>query len=137
MVTPLLRLSPSRRHLHRDIDDVKYLEVNYSALKVPQSYLSREGADEDKSTLAQKDIRFARTIQRLQRAVLSEIEKIGVVHLYTLGWFGRFQPILEQPIHRRTAKDNIGEPLDVASGAAEGYFSKRWIATNLFGLTDD
>ena len=51
-----------------DIDDVKYLRDKlFSALKVPQSYLSRgEGADEDKSTLAQKDIRFARTIQRFQ-----------------------------------------------------------------------
>ena len=49
-----------------DIDDVKYWGKLFSALKVPQSYLSRgEGTDEDKSTLAQKDIRFARTIQRL------------------------------------------------------------------------
>ena len=49
-----------------DIDDVKYLRDKlFSALKVPASYLSRaEGADEDKATLAQKDIRIARTIQR-------------------------------------------------------------------------
>ena len=67
-----------------DIDDVKYLRDKlFSALKIPQSYLARgDGADEDKTTLAQKDIRFARTIQRLQRAVLSELEKIGIVHLY-------------------------------------------------------
>ena len=61
----------------------------FSALKIPQSYLSRgEGGDEEKTTLAQKDVRFARTIQRLQRSVLSEIEKIGIVHLYTLGFRG-------------------------------------------------
>ena len=41
---------------------------------------------EDKTTLAQKDIRFARTIQRLQRSVITELEKIGIIHLYTLGY---------------------------------------------------
>jgi hypothetical protein len=48
------------------IDDVKYLRDKlFSALKVPQAYLSMgEEASEDKTTLAQKDIRFARTIQR-------------------------------------------------------------------------
>ena len=73
-----------------DIDDVKYLRDKlFAALKVPQSYLTLgEGGEEDKSTLAQKDIRFARTIQRLQRALVSEIEKIGIVHLYTLGYRG-------------------------------------------------
>ena len=52
-----------------DIDDVKYLRDKlFAALKVPASYLTHaEGADEDKTTLAQKDIRFARTVQRLQR----------------------------------------------------------------------
>ena len=55
------------------IEDVKYLRDKlFSALKVPQSYLSMgEGATEDKTTLAQKDIRFARTIQRLQRVLIS------------------------------------------------------------------
>ena len=73
-----------------DIEDVKYLRDKlFSALKVPASYLSRaEGAEEDKATLAQKDIRFARTVQRLQRAVISELEKTGIIHLYTLGFRG-------------------------------------------------
>ena len=47
-----------------------------------------EGATEDKTTLAQKDIRFARTIQRLQRVVIAELEKIGIIHLFTLGFKG-------------------------------------------------
>jgi hypothetical protein len=56
---------------------LKYLRDKlFSALKVPQSYLTMgEGATEDKTTLAQKDIRFARTIQRLQRVVISELRK--------------------------------------------------------------
>ncbi len=71
-----------------DIDDVKYLRDKlFSAIKIPASYLTtaEEGA-EDKTTLAQKDIRFARTIQRLQRAIITELEKIGIIHLYTLGF---------------------------------------------------
>ena len=77
-----------------DIDDVKYLRDKlFSALKIPMSYLSRgEGADEDKATLAQKDIRFARTIQRLQRSIVAELEKIGVIHLFTLGYRANEQP---------------------------------------------
>ncbi len=70
------------------IEDIKYLRDKlFSALKIPQAYLARgEGAAEDKTMLAQKDIRFARTIQRLQRVVVSELEKIGMIHLYTLGY---------------------------------------------------
>ena len=49
---------------------------------------AREGGEEDKTTLAQKDVRFARTIQRLQRVIVSELEKIGIIHLYTLGFRG-------------------------------------------------
>lgn len=59
-----------------DIEDVKYLRDKlFSALKIPGSYLSNEaGEGEDKTTLAQKDIRFARTVQRLQRSVVAELE---------------------------------------------------------------
>ena len=65
---------------------MKYLrEKLFAALKIPQSYLTMgEGAQEDKTTLAQKDIRFARTIQRLQRVVIAELEKMGIIHLFTL-----------------------------------------------------
>ena len=73
-----------------DIDDIKYLRDKlFSALKIPQSYLTMgDGAEEDKTTLAQKDIRFARTIQRLQRVIIAELTKIGIIHLYTLGFRG-------------------------------------------------
>ena len=74
-----------------DIDDVKYLRDKlFSAIKIPQAYLTDLGdSTEDKSTLAQKDIRFARTIHRLQRSLISELEKMAIVHLYTLGYRGQ------------------------------------------------
>jgi hypothetical protein len=128
-----------------DIDDVKYLRDKlFSALKVPQSYLSRgEGADEDKSTLAQKDIRFARTIQRLQRSVLSEIEKVGIIHLYTIGFRGddlvSFTLSLNNPskIAELQELEHWKTKFDVAASATEGFFSSRWISQKVFGLTDD
>jgi len=128
-----------------DIDDVKYLRDKlFSALKIPASYLSRaEGADEDKATLAQKDIRFARTIQRLQRAIVSELEKVGIVHLYTLGFRGEdlisFKLSLNNPskIAELQELEHWKVKFDAASGATEKFFSRRWIAKNFFGLSDD
>ena len=128
-----------------DIDDVKYLRDKlFSALKIPQSYLSRgDGADEDKTTLAQKDIRFARTIQRLQRAVISELEKIGTIHLYVLGY--KADDLIGHKLYLNNPS-KIAElqeleywktRFDVASSATENYFSKRWIAKNIFGLSDE
>lgn len=128
-----------------DIDDVKYLRDKlFSALKVPQSYLSRgEDSSEDKATLAQKDIRFARTIQRLQRSLLTELEKIGVVHLYTLGFRGddliSHTLSLNNPskIAELQELEQWRTKFDVASAATDGFFSKRWVATKIFGLTDE
>ena len=127
------------------IEDVKYLRDKlFSALKVPMSYLSRgDGAAEDKATLAQKDIRFARTIQRLQRVVVSELEKIGIIHLYTLGFRGgdliSFKLSLSNPskIAALQELEHWKVKFDIASAATEGFFSKRWIASTIFGLSDE
>jgi hypothetical protein len=128
-----------------DIDDVKYLRDKlFSALKIPASYISRaEGAEEDKTTLAQKDIRFARTIQRLQRIVVSELEKIGIIHLYTLGFRGddlvSFSLGLNNPskIAEMQELEHWSTKFDVASKATEGYFSRRWVAEKLFNMSEE
>jgi hypothetical protein len=127
-----------------DIDDIKYLRDKlFSALKIPASYLSRgDGSEEDKSTLAQKDIRFARTVQRLQRSVVSELEKICIVHLFTRGYRGAdltsFQLKLNNPskLAQLQELESWRTKFEVASAATEGYFSKRWIAENLFNLSE-
>jgi len=128
-----------------DIDDVKYLQNKlFSALKIPPSYLARgEAVAEDTSTLAQKDIRFARTVQRLQRAMVSELEKIGIVHLYTLGFRGddlvSFSLFLNNPskIAELQELEHWRTKFEIGSAATDGFFSRRWVATNLFGLTDE
>jgi hypothetical protein len=129
-----------------DIDDVKYLRDKlFSALKIPASYLSSdaEKAAEDKTTLAQKDIRFARTIQRLQRSVLTELEKIGIIHLYTLGYRDEdlvsFKVALNNPskIAEMQELEHWKTKFDIASSATEGFFSKQWLAKKLFGMSDE
>ena len=128
-----------------DIDDIKYLRDKlFSALKIPASYLAQlEGAAEDKTTLAQKDIRFARTVQRLQRVLISELEKIGIIHLFTLGYRGSdlisFKLALNNPskLAEMQELEHWRTKFDVASAATEGYFSKRWISDHLFNLSEE
>jgi len=127
------------------IDDVKYLRDKlFSALKIPAAYLTQgDAVNEDKTTLAQKDIRFARTIQRLQRAVVSELEKIGIIHLYTLGFRGddllNFKLFLNNPskIAELQELEHWKAKFEIASNAVEGYFSRRWISEHLFSMTEE
>jgi len=128
-----------------DIDDVKYMRDKlFSALKVPQSYLTNlDGDNEDKTTLAQKDIRFARTIQRLQRALISELEKISVVHLYTLGFRGEdligFKLALNNPSRLAELQqlEYMRTKFDIANAVPEGVYSKRYISKNILGMSDE
>lgn len=127
------------------VEDVKYLRDKlFAALKIPQPYLSMgEGAAEDKTTLAQKDIRFARTIQRLQRVIIHELEKIGIIHLYTLGFRGddliNFKLALNNPskIAEMQEIEFWKAKFDIAASATEGYFSRRWVTEHIFGMSNE
>ena len=69
------------------IEDIEYLQNKlFISLGVPKSYLNAEEDLSGKSTLAQEDIKFARTIQRIQKIVVSELAKISLVHLYLRGY---------------------------------------------------
>ena len=69
------------------IQDVEYLRNKlFAALKIPKAFLGYDENLEGKATLAAEDIRFARTIDRIQRIILSELNKIALVHLYTQGY---------------------------------------------------
>jgi hypothetical protein len=71
------------------IEDVAFLrDEMLAALKVPKAYFGFEKDLQGKATLAAEDIRFARTVERIQRIVLSELYKIALVHLYTQGYDG-------------------------------------------------
>ena len=69
------------------IADVEYLRDKlFAALKVPKAFMGYDENTDGKATLAAQDIRFARTIERIQRIVVSELYKIALVHLYTQGY---------------------------------------------------
>ena len=69
------------------IEDIEYLQNKlFISLGVPKSYLTAEEDLSGKSTLAQEDIKFARTIQRIQKIVVSELAKISLIHLYLRGY---------------------------------------------------
>lgn len=128
------------------IEDIKYLKDKlFAAIKIPKSYLSQsDQGGEDKSTLAQKDVRFARTVQRLQRAMLSEMEKIGIVHLYTLGFRGddliSFKLSLNNPsrIAMMQELEGLSQKLDVASKAlSANFFSRQYVSEKIFGISDE
>lgn len=68
------------------IDDINYLKGKMmAALQIPKAFLGYEEETNGKATLAAMDVRFAKTIERIQRVLISELTKIAIVHLYAQG----------------------------------------------------
>lgn len=126
------------------IEDVQYIQKKlFAALKIPKAYL---GYDEDigaKATLAQEDIRFSRTISRIQKVIISELNKIAMIHLYAHGYEGEellnFSLKLSNPssIAQQQKLELISTRFDIAGKAPEGLVDRRWIRKNIMGFTDD
>ena len=127
------------------IQDVEYLRGKlFAALKIPKAFLGYEEGVEGKSTLAQQDIRFARTIERLQRIILSELNKIALVHLYTQGYTDETLTnftlhmsspsiVLEQEkIELLKSKTELSEQL-----LAQGLVPSDWIYDNVYQFSED
>lgn len=71
------------------LDDIEYIKNKMmAALKIPKPFLGFDEGVEGKTTLASMDIRFARTIERIQKIIVSELTKIAIVHLYAQGFEG-------------------------------------------------
>ena len=69
-----------------EIADIQYLQKKlFTALRVPKPFLGFEEVNGDGKNLALQDIRFARTINRIQQSMLQELNKIAIIHLYILG----------------------------------------------------
>ena len=84
-----------------DIADIAYLRDNlFTAIRVPKTFLGFEDAKGEGKNLSLQDIRFARTINRIQQTMLQELNKIAMIHLYTLGFeddFDNFTLTLTNP----------------------------------------
>lgn len=125
------------------IEDVEYIQKKlFAALKIPKAYL---GYDEDigsKATLAQEDIRFSRTIQRIQKTVISELNKLAMIHLYSHGYdvddLVDFDLRLSNPssVAQLQKLELISTRFDIAGKVPEGMLDKTWVRKNVLGLTD-
>jgi hypothetical protein len=127
------------------IADVEYLRDKlFAALKVPKAFLGYEKDLTGKATLAAEDIRFARTIDRIQRIILSELNKIALVHLYTQGYTAEsltnFELSLTTPsiIYDQERIQLMKEKVELAASIMENQLLPTdWIYENIFHLSED
>lgn len=127
------------------IDDIEYVRNKMmAALKIPKAFLGYEEELSGKATLASEDVRFARTIQRIQRIIISELEKIAIVHLYSQGYrdetLVNFKLELTNPstIFEKEKIEVWSNKVEVASRMMEiKLFSKEWIYKNVFNFSED
>lgn len=69
------------------IEDIEYLRNRMMAgLKIPKAFLGYDENVNGKATLAAEDVRFARTIERIQKIIANELYKIATVHLFSQGF---------------------------------------------------
>lgn len=127
-----------------DIEDLQYIQNKlFAALKIPKSYLGYEGDVGSKSTLSQEDVRFGRTIQRLQRVFVAELNKIAIIHLYSMGFKGEdlvnFEISMANPstISELQRLELWRNKFEVASMAQEGMFDRQFVYDKLFKLSKE
>jgi len=126
-------------------NDIEYLrDKMFAALKVPKAYFGYEGDLSGKATLAAEDIRFARTVERIQRIMESELTKIALVHLYSQGFQGEgltnFEIKLTNPsvIFEQEKVALLKEKIDLAEQMkTSGLFPTDYIYERLFDISED
>ena len=130
---------------YNGIEDVAYLRDKlFAALKVPKAFMGYEKDLTGKATLAAEDIRFARTIDRIQRIAISELYKIALVHLYTQGYDGEsltnFELNLTTPsiIAEQEKIALLKEKVELAQSMLETkIIPSDWIYDNVFQFSQD
>jgi len=126
-------------------EDIEYLKNKLLAcLRIPKAFLGYDESIGSKATLAAEDVRFARTIERIQRIVLSELTKIAIVHLYSQGYTDadlvNFELNLTNPstIYEQEKIELWNNKTSLAAAMLnDGIVSTNWIYKNIFGFTDD
>jgi len=127
------------------IDDLEYIRNKMmAALKIPKAFLGYEEGLSGKATLAAEDVRFARTIGRIQRIIVSELTKIAIVHLYVQGYQDAslvdFELELSNPstIFEQEKLEIWTNKVSLASDMAESkMFSKKWMYNQIFNMSED
>ena len=127
------------------IDDVEYLKNRMmAALQIPKAFLGFEEGVEGKATLAAQDVRFARTIERIQKIVVSELYKIAMLHLYSQGF--KSEDLLDfnlsltpsSKIYEQEQLELWNTKVSLARDLQEGrMLSQEWIYKNVYNLNDN
>ena len=130
---------------YTSIEDIDYLKNKmFAALKIPKAYLGYDENVNGKATLAAEDVRFARTIERIQRTLISELTKLAVTHLAAQGIEGPemvdFELNLVNPstIYEQEKVNLWSEKVRLVSDITQlNMVSKEWAYKNIFNFSDD
>ena len=132
-----------------EIADIEYIQKKLlAALRIPKAFLGFEEVVGEGKTLALMDIRFARTINRIQKSLIQELNKIALVHLYLLGLedeLSNFELSLTNPsaqsdlLRIETWKEKVTLYKDATSDQSQvGILpvSHTWAKKNILGFSD-
>lgn len=129
------------------IEDIEYLRKKLlAAFKVPKAFIGYEEDISGKATLAAQDVRFARTIERIQRIMVSELTKIAIIHLYVQGFTDEklvnFELSLTNPstLYEQEKINIWKEKFGLAQQMTGGQtilLSQDWVYNHILELSDD
>jgi len=127
------------------IEDIEYLRKKLmAAFKVPKSFIGYEEDLSGKATLASQDVRFARTIERIQRIMISELTKIAIIHLYVQGFRDEdlidFELTISSPsmIYEQEKIALWNEKVGLATNiVGSKLLSEDWVYKNVFEMSPE
>jgi hypothetical protein len=126
------------------VEDVAYIQKKlFAALKIPRAYLGYDEMLSSKATLAQEDIRFSRTINVIQKVLISELNKLAIIHLYSNGFdteeLQNFTLRLSNPstVAQQQKLEIWRSKFEIAGSIPEGMGSKEFARKMIWGLTDE
>jgi hypothetical protein len=132
-----------------EIADIEYIQKKLlTALRVPKAFLGFEEVVGDGKNLALQDIRFARTINRIQKSMLAELNKVAIVHLFLLGFedelsnftLGLTNPSTQADLLKIDVwKEKVLLYKDLVSDPGNGIqaTSSTWAKKHIFGWSDE
>ena len=132
-----------------EIADIEYIQKKLvTALRVPKAYLGFEEVVGDGKNLSLLDIRFARTINRIQKSAIAEMNKIAIIHLFLMGFedeLSNFTLQLTNPSKQADLlmidvwKEKVLLYKDMVGEVAKSIqpTSATWAKKHIFGFSDD
>jgi hypothetical protein len=132
-----------------EIADIEYIQKKLlTALRVPKAFLGFEEVVGDGKNLSLQDIRFARTINRIQKSMLQELNKIAIIHLFLLGFedelanftLGLTNPSTQADLLKIDVwKEKVLLYKDLVADPGNGIqaTSSTWAKKHIFGWSDE